>query len=103
MTCALRRGISYCCVRKLITTGIMGRVEESMASFLLHMCRFVMKEMYFCTCKLFAFIIVIYLQGVSEINGTTLRPFCMHRHCKTKYCKNGCMDLSFLSYVPGKA
>jgi len=103
VTCALRRGISYCCVRKLITTGIMGRVEESMASFLLHMCRFVMKEMYFCTCKLFAFIIVIYLQGVSEINGTTLRPFCMHRHCKTKYCKNGCMDLSFLSYVPGKA
>lgn len=39
VTCALRRGISYCCVRKLITTGITGRVEESMVSFLLHMCR----------------------------------------------------------------
>ena len=53
-------------------------------------------------CKFVAFIIFIYMQGVSEINGTTPRAFCMHRHSKTNYCKNGCMDLSFLSYVPGK-
>lgn len=80
----------------------MGRVEESMASFLLHMCRFVMKEMYFSTCKLFAFTIVIYMQGVSEINGATLRAFCMHRHSETKYRKNVRKDLSLFSYVPGK-
>jgi len=73
-----------------------------MASFLLHMCRFVMKKMYFCTCELYAFIIVIYMQGVSDISGTTVRAFYMPRHSKVKYCNNQCMDLSFFSYVSGK-
>jgi hypothetical protein len=40
------------------------------------------------------------IQGVSEIHGTTLEAYSVHRNDKKCMCTHECLDASFFSYGP---